>query len=71
MMGEFLMLHGQSAKECCFSLDPMSTRGVNLLEPVSQGSGSSGARGRNLEEFLISGPNDVVGMLCFCPSLKP
>lgn len=50
------MLHGQSVKECCFSLDLMVTHRVNLFELVSQGSGSSGAQGHNLEEFLISGP---------------
>lgn len=50
--GSIFKLHAQSAKECCFFLDLVSTQKVNLLDPVSQGSGSSGALGHNLEETL-------------------
>ena len=38
-----------------FFFGPLVNPGVNLIEPVSQGLGSSEALGHNLEELLISG----------------
>lgn len=57
-----------------FSLDLISDPESKSALCQSGGRGPLGPRGHNLEEFLISGlwePNDVVGMWCFCPSLKP